>query len=85
MSEFIFHLEVVILLLVIIWLVASIRQSLLNTPGPMSHVKRFVRRTSEMRTSRENPPQDTNLAPLDSIHPDDALAAVEKYFEENKK
>jgi hypothetical protein len=88
MSDFLNHLEVITLLLVIIWLVASIRQSLLNTPSPLTQVKRAIRRVGEIgniHTSRENRPINTNLTPLDQVHPDDALSAVEKYFEDNKQ
>lgn len=88
MSDFLNHLEVITLLLVIIWLVASIRQSLLNTPPPLTHVKRAIRRVGEIgnvHTSRDKRPTNDNLTPLDQISPDDAMEAVNKYFEDNQQ
>lgn len=89
MSETIHLLVEVTLLLVIIWLVASIRQSILNTPAPMTRVRRVVRRAigqeGNVITSRKKQPLDSSLAPLDTIHPDTALEAIEKYFEDNKQ
>lgn len=79
----------IILLLVIIWLVASIRQSVLNTPGPVATTKRLIRRaigdTGNVQTSRKNQPVDTNLVSLDTINVEDALTAVNKYFDGDQR
>lgn len=78
----------VILLLVIIWLVSSIRQSLLNTPSPTVRVRRAIQRVGEIgnvHTSREKRPLDTNLKSLDQINPDDAMEALTKYYEGNQQ
>ena len=89
MSELLYHLEVITLLIVIIWLVASIRQHLLNVPGPVESVKRKIRRAigteGNIYTSRQNQPLDQKLVSLDSVSPDEAARAINDYIEGKQK
>lgn len=70
----------IVLLLVIIWLVAGIRQTM-GAPSPAITIRRAVQAVKAKAAPKNNP---DNLVPLDQVDPDAAAEAVTKYYKDQQ-